>query len=219
MVFASIQLHATSVQLSRGKLELHTVHALVQLGATLNRLASDLVLYNTAEFDFVILPAEFCTGSSIMPQKQNPDVLELIRANYHRMTAEMSVLVTLPANLPSGYHRDLQLTKEAVMKAIEVAKNSILAMYSIIAGLQWNEEKLLAAMTPELFATAVALEKVKKGMPFREAYRLAAKEIDAWVSIDRQKTMEAYVTEGSPGNEVPHKIRANIEANLSKFKG
>lgn len=98
--FRTLQLHVTAVQLSRGKLELHAAHALVQVGATLNRMASDLVLFNSQEFGFVELPPEFCTGSSIMPQKQNPDVPELVRAGYHRLLAEMNVLLTLPANLP-----------------------------------------------------------------------------------------------------------------------
>ena len=108
--FGSIQSNVTAVQLSRGKIELHVVHACVQVGATVNRMALDLVLYNSNELGFVKLPEEFTTGSSIMPQKRNPDVLELARATYHRLTAEMNVLATLPSNLPSGYHRDLQLT-------------------------------------------------------------------------------------------------------------
>ena len=94
--FQAVQTNVTATQLSRGKLELHAVHALVQISATFNRMASDLILYNTSEYGFVELPAEFCTGSSIMPQKKNPDVLELVRANYHRLLAEMQVLLTLP---------------------------------------------------------------------------------------------------------------------------
>ncbi|NNE48549.1 MAG: argininosuccinate lyase, partial [Rhodothermales bacterium] len=116
--FKEVQSNVTAVQLSRGKLELHVAHACVQIGATLNRMASDLVLFNTSEFGFVRLPEEYTTGSSIMPQKRNPDVLELARAVYHRLTAEMHVLASVPANLPSGYHRDLQLTKAAVMQSV-----------------------------------------------------------------------------------------------------
>ena len=215
--FATTQLHVTGVQLSRGKLELHVAHALAQLGATLNRMASDLVLYNTAEYNFVKLPAEYCTGSSIMPQKQNPDVLELIRAYYHRLIAEMNVLITLPANLPSGYHRDLQLTKESVMKAIEVVKNCIAAMIAILEGMNWNEDSLKKAITPELFATAAALKKVNEGVPFRDAYRLAANEVDSWSDLDKEMALSSYQTEGSPGNEFPDRIRKAISEKLELF--
>ena len=216
--FDTVQRHVTSVQLSRGKLELHTVHALVQLGATLNRMASDLVLYNTAEFNFVALPPEYCTGSSIMPQKQNPDVLELIRAYYHRLIAEMNLLLTLPANMPSGYHRDLQLTKEAIMKALHVSMDSVVAMHNIIAGMTWNQPSLDEAMTPELFATAVALEKVKDGVPFRDAYRMAAKEIDSWKALDLNKALDAYLTAGTPGNEIPDAIKQTIQDTMQAFR-
>ena len=215
--FDAVQRHVTSVQLSRGKLELHTVHALVQLGSTLNRIASDLVLYNTAEFKFVELPPEFCTGSSIMPQKQNPDVLELIRAFYHRLLAEMNLLLTLPANMPSGYHRDLQLTKEAIMKALQVSTDCIVAMNAILTRLTWNVDRLKEAMTPELFATAAALEKVNQGIPFRDAYRLAAKEVDSWKARDMEKAMDTYLTAGTPGNEVPDQISKTIEEIRTTF--
>ena len=215
--FSAIQRHVTSVQLSRGKLELHTVHALVQVGSTLNRIASDLVLYNTAEFKFVELPPEFCTGSSIMPQKQNPDVLELIRAYYHRLIAEMNLLLTLPANMPSGYHRDLQLTKEAIMKALQVSMDSIVAMHSIMTGLKWNRGRLREAMTPELFATAVALKKVTDGVPFRDAYRLAASEVESWKSMEFEVALDAYITDGTPGNELPNQILKTIEEIRTTF--
>ena len=132
--FRAVQTHVTAVQLSRGKLELHVAHALVQVAATINRLASDLVLFSTTEFGFVELPDAYCTGSSIMPQKKNPDVLELARASYHRLIAEMQVLLTLPANLPSGYHRDLQLTKAAIMRSVSPCARSARSAVERYAG-------------------------------------------------------------------------------------
>lgn len=208
--FRAVQTHVAAVQLSRGKLELHVVHALVQVAATINRLASDLVLFNTAEFGFVELPAEYCTGSSIMPQKQNPDVLELARATYHRLLAEMQVLLTLPANLPSGYHRDLQLTKEAVMRSVLLTHDLLDALLHLLPGVRFRPEKLQKATTPELFATARALELVLRGVPFREAYRQAASEVDSLDTPDAQTALAAYSTAGTPGNGAPERLREQL---------
>ncbi len=208
--FRAVQTHVAAVQLSRGKLELHVVHALVQVAATINRLASDLVLFNTAEFGFVELPAEYCTGSSIMPQKQNPDVLELARATYHRLLAEMQVLLTLPANLPSGYHRDLQLTKEAVMRSVLLTHDLLDALLHLLPGVRFRPEKLQQATTPELFATARALELVLRGVPFREAYRQAASEVDSLDTPDAQTALAAYSTAGTPGNGAPERLREQL---------
>lgn len=208
--FRGVQTHVTAVQLSRGKIELHIVHALVQVAATINRLASDLVLYNTAEFGFVTLPAAYCTGSSIMPQKQNPDVLELARATYHRLLAEMQVLLTLPANLPSGYHRDLQLTKEAVMRATLVTEDLLTAMLHLIPGIRFEHKRLATATTPELFATASALEQVLQGVPFRDAYREAAAAASTGKAPPADVALACYQTPGMPGHGRPDVIRTAL---------
>jgi argininosuccinate lyase len=177
----------------------------------LNRFASDLILFNTSEYGFVDLPDAFCTGSSIMPQKKNPDVLELIRANYHRLIAEMQVLLTLPANLPSGYHRDLQLTKEAVMRSLLLTDDLVTATLNLLPGIAFNEEAMRAATSPELFATSNALEKVLAGIPFRDAYRQAAAELDANEALDVSKALEAYQVEGFPGRENPEQVRNTLD--------
>lgn len=205
--FRAVQTHVTAVQLSRGKLELHLVHALVQVAATFNRLSSDLVLFNTSEFGFVALPAEFCTGSSIMPQKQNPDVLELARATYHRLLAEMQLLATLPANLPSGYHRDLQLTKEAAMRSVLLAADLVTAMVNVLPGVEFRQERMREATTPELFATARALESVQAGVPFREAYREAAVDVGALAAPEQDEALAAYRVDGFPGRSRPDLVR------------
>ena len=200
--FARLQQNVTATQLSRGKIELHVCHALLQVGHTLNRLASELVMYNMSEFGFVALPPDLCTGSSIMPQKQNPDVLELTRAYYHRLLAEMNVLMTLPANLPSGYHRDLQLTKEAVMRAVLLAQDMLSAMNALLPQLGFRKDKLDAALKPELLATAAAIEKVNAGLPFRDAYREAAREVDLLDAVDAPSVLASYLERGYPGQHV-----------------
>lgn len=210
--FRTLQLHVTAVQLSRGKLELHAAHAFVQVGATLNRMASDLVLFNSQEFGFVELPPEFCTGSSIMPQKQNPDVPELVRAGYHRLLAEMNVLLTLPANLPSGYHRDLQLTKEAVIRCVLHAYDLLTAMVQLLPGLRFRRDRMQAACTPALLATAEALRRVAEGVPFREAYRQAAAALDSLPQPDPETVLRAYRVDGYPGRGRPDRLLEQLRA-------
>jgi argininosuccinate lyase len=212
--FREVQTHVTAVQLSRGKLELHVVHALVQTASTINRLAADLVLFNSAEFGFVELPAAFCTGSSIMPQKQNPDVFELARAYYHRLTAEMHLLLSLPSNLPSGYHRDLQLTKEAAMRSVLVARDLVTAMKEGISGVRFREDRMQAMLSPDLFATAQALEQVRMGVPFREAYRAAAGALNELAVPDANIILDAYEVDGYPGRQRPDLVLGRLKQHL-----
>ena len=158
-------------QLTRGKYESNILNALTQIMFDLNKLSSDLILYNMPEFGFVSLPKEFCTGSSIMPQKKNPDVLELIRAKYHVVLAEEFKIKNIISNLISGYHRDFQETKEPVMKSIEITKACLKMMILIIKNLKINEKNCKKAMTKELYATEEVYKLVKGGMPFRDAYK------------------------------------------------
>ena len=215
--FRGVQRHVTAVQLSRGKLEAAVVHALVQMGLTANRLASDLVQFASAEFGFVALPAAYTTGSSIMPQKRNPDVLELARATAHRLTAELHLLLTLPANLPGGYHRDLQLTKEAAMRATLASIDLFTAVRHVLPGLRFVPERLDAALSPDLFATADALRRVQAGTPFRDAYRAAAADLDALETPPAEEALQAYVTPGTPGNVQPEALRAALAEARARF--
>ncbi|MFH1285070.1 MAG: argininosuccinate lyase [Candidatus Micrarchaeota archaeon] len=174
--FSRVQKSPIYVQNGRGKLEATLIHALAQIMLDLNRMASDLILFSMPEFGFFELPEEICTGSSIMPQKRNPDVLELIRAKYHAVNACEFEVRGITANLISGYHRDLQLTKEPVMRALGIAEDSLEVVALVLEKLKVNEENCKRAMTRELFATKKAYELVKKGVEFREAYRRVAKE-------------------------------------------
>lgn len=210
--FGGVQRHVTAVQLSRGKREAAAVHALAQLGLTANRLSSDLVQFASAEFGFVALPAAYTTGSSIMPQKRNPDVLELARATYHRLTAELHLLLALPANLTSGYHRDLQLTKEAVMRATLAAADLFTALRHVIPGLVWQREAMRAALSPDLFATAEANALVAAGTPFRDAYRATAAHLGALAVPPDADALAAYPTPGTPGRLDLDGLRAALAA-------
>jgi argininosuccinate lyase len=207
--FRDVQTHATAVQLARGKHELAVAHACTQIGATCNRLASDLVLFATAEFDFVDLSPEHCTGSSIMPQKQNPDVLELARAYHHRLAAEMQSLATGPSNLPGGYHRDLQLTKGAVMRSLQITSDVLSALQEVVEGVEFKPETTEAACTPELLATYRVLRRVDRGVPFRTAYRAAA-DGDSADAVDPATVLGTYQTPGTPGQERPDPVRTRL---------
>lgn len=176
--FSRVQQNPIYVQLSRGKFESTLVHGLAQLLLDINRMATDLILFSMPEFGFFILPEAFCTGSSIMPHKKNPDVLELLRAKYHAVSARSQELQSLIANLISGYHRDLQLSKKLVMEALDITLECMEIMRRVIENLQVDEKACQNAMSNELFATEEVYELVKKGVPFREAYRQVARHYE-----------------------------------------
>jgi argininosuccinate lyase len=177
--FARVQENPLYAQLSRGRLETLVLAACSQVMQGLNRLASDLLLFSTREFAFVSLPAELCTGSSLMPQKRNADVLELIRGSYHVVLGEETKIRTLTAGLMSGYNRDVQLTKGPLMKGVQTTLDCLRAMTMVLEGLEVDADRCAAALTDELYATERALALVAAGVPFRDAYRqVAAAEAD-----------------------------------------
>jgi len=177
MGFDRVQNNPIYCQLSRGKFELSILHSLSQIMLTINRLASDLILYSMTEFGYISLPEEFCTGSSIMPQKKNPDVLELLRGSYHIISGYETQVKGLTANLISGYNRDIQLSKEPIMQGINLGIDCFKISAAVIEALKVNKDICDAAMTDELFETEKAYKLVEKGIPFREAYRQVADAI------------------------------------------
>lgn len=176
MGFNSLIKNPHYAQMSRGKFEAMVIDLLSQIMFDLNKLSSDLILFSMDEFGFIDLPKEFCTGSSIMPQKYNPDPLEIIRGYYHFLLGESVKVKSLIGNLISGYHRDLQLTKEAIIKSFKITIDSILVMNLILSKLKINKDKCSIALTEELFATAELNKLVKQGVPFREAYKIVSEK-------------------------------------------
>lgn len=173
--FSKVQ-SVANVQMSRGKNECVVINALLSVMLDLNKLASDLILFSMPEFGFFELPDEFCTGSSIMPHKKNPDSLELVRAKSKVVQSNLFEVLSIIQNLPSGYHRDFQLTKKPLMKSFDITGQCISIMAHLLEGLKINEENCKKAMTKELFAADEANLLVKKGMPFRDAYKLIGKK-------------------------------------------
>jgi argininosuccinate lyase len=176
--FKKIQENPLYVQNSRGKFESTLTHTLSQIMVDLNRMATDLIFFSLPELGYVSLPETFCTGSSIMPQKKNPDVLELIRAKYHEVISKEFQLKSMTANLISGYHRDLQLTKKPIMAAFETTLDCLRIMNLVIDNIEVHPDSCKNALTDDVFATEQVYELVKKGMPFREAYQTIAKQYE-----------------------------------------
>jgi len=177
--FKKIQNNSLYVQNSRGKFESSLLHAFTQIMIDLNKMASDLLLFSMSEVGYVTLPAELCTGSSMMPHKKNPDVLELIRAHYHQMVSWEFQIKNISGNLISGYNRDMQLTKDPIIKGFELTKESLKIMKLVMENIHFNEERCKNAMTKDLYITKKAYELVNKGIPFREAYAQVAQQLDS----------------------------------------
>jgi argininosuccinate lyase len=171
MGFRRVQRNPVYAQLSRGKFEGVVLNLLSQIMFNLNRLATDLLVFTTSEFGFVSLPEAFYTGSSIMPQKKNPDILELVRGKYHMVVAAEFEVKHLIGNLMSGYQRDLGLTKEPLFKAFDTTLESLNIMSRVAAEMEIDARACAAAMTREIYATEEAYRLVQAGMPFRDAYR------------------------------------------------
>jgi len=169
--FSRVQWNPLYVQNSRGKFESLILHAFAQIALDLNRLASDLIFFTQPELGFFELPRNFVTGSSIMPHKQNPDVLELMRGYAHRLVAAQLEVQMLVSNLISGYHRDYQLTKKPVLEGFAMVEQLLEVSRLLFQHLQVNPTACQQAMTDDLFATHKVYELVQQGMPFRDAYR------------------------------------------------
>ena len=176
--FARMQVSPVYAQLSRGKFELAALEALGGATLDLRRIAWDLSLFTSAEFGFVALPAQYTTGSSIMPNKRNPDVIELMRATHASVAAARTEIEQL-LSLPSGYHRDLQASKGAIFHGFGRGIAALRLLPALLANLEWREDRLRAAIDSGMYATDVAVEAALAGVPFRDAYRAAAAGADS----------------------------------------
>ena len=215
--FATLNYNSVYAQMSRGKTEKIVATGLASIAATLSRLAMDCCLYINQNFGFISFPSELTTGSSIMPHKKNPDVFELIRAKCNRIQAAPNELTLLINNLPSGYQRDLQLTKEILFPAIEEGKACLRMMRLMLSNVQVKENILDDEKYKYLFSVEAVNELVNKGVPFREAYRQVGNQIDKgeFHFDHRQQLHHTHV--GSIGNLANDKISAEMEKVLVKF--
>ena len=180
---------------ARGKVESVILSALAQVMLTLSRFSEDLVLYSMPETGYFVLPSEMCTGSSIMPQKRNPDVLELVRARAERVLASAGAAAAIVSRLPSGYNRDVQEGKELLIEGVDCVRGCLRILAALVGGLGIDLQALRAGFTSEVFATDRALERVGRGEAFRDAYEYV-------------KTHLAELAQGDPDEAVAARFGA-----------
>ena len=215
--FETLNYNSVYAQMSRGKTEKVVAMGLSSVAATLSRLAMDCCLYINQNFGFISFPAELTTGSSIMPHKKNPDVFELIRAKCNRVQATPNEISLLINNLPSGYHRDLQLTKEILFPAIETMKSCLQMTRLMLQNIEVKDHILDDEKYKYLFSVEAVNELVNKGVPFREAYQQVGNQIEkGQFDYDYKKKLH-HTHEGSIGNLCNDKIVEEMNKVLLKF--
>lgn len=208
--FARLQVAASYAQLSRGKFELAALDALGSALLDLRRLAWDVSLFTSSEFAFVSLPAQYTTGSSIMPNKRNPDVIELMRANYASLAAARTEIEQL-LSLPSGYHRDLQYCKGAIVRAFGLGLAALELLPDLLRNLQWRADRMRAALDSSMYATDLAVDLARQGVPFRDAYRKAA-DPARWITGDPDASLAARVSPGACADLCLQELTARLDA-------
>ena len=214
--FADLNYNVVYAQMGRGKAERITAQAIANLAETLARLSMDMCLYLNQNFDFVNFPAELTTGSSIMPHKKNPDVFELIRSHCNRIKALPNEISMMTTNLPSGYHRDLQLLKEHLFPAFQTLKDCLSMAQLMLENISVKEN----IMDNEKYKYAFSVEAVNalvlEGLPFRDAYKKVGLDIESG-NFEVSSSVN-HVHEGTIGNLCNDQIHQMMQTVLAKFE-
>jgi argininosuccinate lyase len=226
--FTNLHISSVNAQMNRGKTEWYAASGISAIASTIAKLSMDTVLFMGQNFRFIKLPESLTTGSSIMPHKKNPDVLELIRARCNRLGLLPSQISAVTTNLISGYHRDFQILKEILHPALEELKSCIEMMHYVVERIIVNEDILNEKIYDHIYSVEEVNKLVNKGIPFRDAYREVASEIDK--GRYRPGREHSYTHLGSIGNPGISEIEAkltnafqsirfvNTQALLSKIK-
>jgi argininosuccinate lyase len=213
--FEDLNYNVVYAQMGRGKTERMVAQAMSNIAATLGKLAMDVTLFLNQNFSFISFPDELTTGSSIMPHKKNPDVFELIRANCNSLIALPNEIALLTTNLPSGYHRDLQLLKEKLFPAIQTLKECLRMTHLMLASIQVKENILNDDKYKYLFSVEEVNKLVLQGMPFRDAYKKVGLDIEQG-KFTYSTTLQ-HTHEGSMGNLCLDEIKASFSKTLQQF--
>jgi argininosuccinate lyase len=208
--FAGLCVNPVAAQASRGAVEVAVLTAAWQVMTAIRRLAWDLSLFTTAEFAFVRLDEALTTGSSIMPNKRNPDVVELMRAACGVVQGAIAELMGM-LSLPSGYQRDLQLTKAPLFRGLDEALATARMLPRVVAGMTLDRARMRAALSPDCFATDRAVELSLAGVPFRDAYRQVAKEIADLEAGDADRSLRERTSPGACGDLRLDALRARLD--------
>jgi len=208
--FKTLRYNSLSSQLSRGKLEKIVAFALASVSGTLSKLASDMILYLSPNFNFIGFPKELTTGSSIMPHKQNPDVLELLRAKSNKIQSLPNEVILIVNNLTSGYHRDFQLLKGSIMEAVDMVKENLTVFDFMLDHISVNKDILEdKKMYKFLYSVESVNKLVKEGTSFRDAYKIVGRQILEG-DYNPDKALQ-HTHEGSMGNLCNDKIREKFD--------
>jgi argininosuccinate lyase len=213
--FEDLNYNVVYAQMGRGKTEKNVSAALASVAATLGRLSMDVCLYMNQNFDFLTLPDELTTGSSIMPHKKNPDVFELIRARCNRLQALPNEISLIMANLPSGYHRDMQLIKENFIPAFQDINDCLRIANFMVQHLKVKDNILQDPKYLYIFSVEVVNNLVLDGMPFRDAYKKVGMDIEN--KQFKALTEIHHTHEGSIGNLMNEHLRTNMKAVSNDF--
>jgi argininosuccinate lyase len=214
--FEAPHVNVVNAQMSRGKTEFYVLNAISQIATTLSRLAMDVCLYNSQNFGFIELPSSLTTGSSIMPHKKNPDVAELLRGKSNKLKAVPNQMQLLMSNLPSGYHREFQLTKELLMPAIDEIKDCLEITHYMVTHMNLKADLLKDSKYDLLFSVEEVNKLVVAGMPFREAYVQVGKMIEAGEFNGSSREIN-HSHLGSIGNLGLNEIQAQKDSVWSRF--
>ena len=209
MGFADLKYNVIAAQMGRGKVEKAVAIGISGIADTLSKLAMDICLYMSQNFNFISFPDALTTGSSIMPHKKNPDVFELIRAKCNSLQAIPNQITLITSNLPSGYHRDLQIVKGLIIPAIQEIKSCLEMMTFTLKDINVNANILDDTKYDYLFSVDTLNHLVLNGMPYREAYKQIATEIEAG-NYKPEKHLN-HTHEGSLGNLCLDKIKAKMK--------
>ncbi len=213
--FESMNINVVYAQMGRGKMEKTVLFALASIASTLSRLAYDVCLYMSQNFNFVKLPDELTTGSSIMPHKKNPDVFELLRARCNRIQSLPAQMLTLTNNLPSGYFRDMQLTKELFIPAFKELNECISVAAFALENISINEKILADEKYQYLYSVEEVNRLVLTGTPFRDAYREVGASIGRNEFVPKKEISHTH--EGSIGNLLLDRIEARMNQTIESF--
>jgi argininosuccinate lyase len=214
--FDDLIYNSAYASLSRGKIEMAVASALASVAQTLSRFSMDICLFMTSEFRFIDFPDEYITGSSIMPQKRNPDVFELIRGRSNIIQTLPNQIASLTSNLPSGYNRDLQLLKQLIFDAFVELKECIEIMLLMLNNIKIRKNITENPLYNNIFSTEEVNRLVRQGIPFRDAYK-AVSEMVKNSSFSRTSVSD-YVHEGSIGNLCNKEIADVFEERMKCFK-
>jgi argininosuccinate lyase len=215
--FGDMHYNAVYAQMSRGKTEKLVATGIAGIAATLAKMAMDICLFMNQNHDFIHFPDTLTTGSSIMPHKKNPDIFELARGKCNRLQALPNELTLLLTNLPSGYHRELQLTKEIIFPAVETLLDCINILCFSLPQIIINEDILSDPKYQYVFTVEAVNNLVNKGVPFREAYRDIGKQVEDGTFQFKDFDINSHTHEGSMGNLCNEQIKGSMNKALNKF--